>query len=118
MRTLLESLEKPPQRAPEFTVNLRDKTANTADKVMFECKAGGEPEPKITWYKDNEKLTPDENVTIETDEGVQRLVLDKVEPEDAGNYKCVAENDVGKAETEAQLTVKSMFEHIRYQRHA
>uniref|UniRef100_A0AC34QDW8 Ig-like domain-containing protein n=1 Tax=Panagrolaimus sp. JU765 TaxID=591449 RepID=A0AC34QDW8_9BILA len=91
--TVLESLEKPPSKAPEFTVNLKDKEAKQQDRVTFECKVVGEPQPQIKWFKDNQQIFEEsQKIIIETEEGIQRLVIEKAQTQDSGNYQCVAEN--------------------------
>lgn len=104
-----EALEKKPQRSPEFIVELKDKQANATDRVTFECKVVGEPEPQITWLHGDEKLVEEPNkITIENLEGVQRLILENVAVEDEGRYACVAENLAGSTTTEAKLKVESI----------
>lgn len=58
--------------------------------VKLECKASGNPKPKITWSRKNNLLP----------EGVQTAVtsvlsLDRVDRHQAGVYQCTASNGVG-----------------------
>lgn len=95
-------------RAPEFTIQLRDKHTKAAEKLTFECKVVGEPAPQVTWYRDNKKIVEEpKKVIIEVDEGIQRLVIESVEITHQGLYSCLAENIVGTTKTEAKLTVES-----------
>ncbi|KAI1702784.1 immunoglobulin domain-containing protein [Ditylenchus destructor] len=106
--TVIEALEKPTTRSPEFVVQLRDKHVKAAEKVTFECKVVGIPQPDVTWYKGDEKLAEEPNkITIENIEGVQRLIIESVEMDHQGRYICVAENVAGKTQTEAVLTVET-----------
>ena len=108
--TILEALEKPQERSPEFIIKLQDKIVPMSDRVKFECKVVGVPEPEITWYRDNEKLKEEPNkIRIESEEGVQRLVIENVDVGHEGVFVCVAENVAGKAETAAELKVESWF---------
>ncbi|KAE9550266.1 hypothetical protein FO519_006527 [Halicephalobus sp. NKZ332] len=108
--TVLESLEKPQQKAPEFTVSLKDKQAKTDDRVSFECKVVGEPSPNVKWFKDEQQIFEQSmKIIIESDEGIQRLVLEKAQTKDTGIYKCVAENSAGKTSTDAKLEVRDQF---------
>lgn len=103
-------MEKPAQRAPQFTIQLRDKDVKEAEKLTFECKVVGEPAPQITWFKGDEKISEEpKKIIIESDEGIQRLVIESVEVFHQGLYKCVAENILGTTQTEAKLTVESNY---------
>lgn len=58
--------------------------------------------------KDGRPIRPSSRVKPEEKpDGTLSLVIDDVRPEDAGTYSVVAENDAGKAESEAD--VKSEF---------
>ena len=103
----MESLQKFPSKAPEFTVQLKDKQAKTADRVTFECKVVGEPQPNVSWYHGEERLYEEsKKIIIESDEGVQRLVIENSQVSQSGMYKCVAENSAGTTKTEAKLEVR------------
>ncbi|EYB87861.1 hypothetical protein Y032_0256g374 [Ancylostoma ceylanicum] len=106
--TVVEQLEKLPDRAPEFIVQLQDKTIKTSDKATFECKVVGEPQPNVVWYHNNKVLEEHaKEVIIESEEGVQRLVITSAEIKHEGKYSCVAENVAGSCRTEATLSVKA-----------
>lgn len=55
----------------------------------------GSPQPVISWYKD-EQLIPARSRFQQTTlaDGTCRLVIHGPEPNDSGQYKCVAENEV------------------------
>lgn len=63
--------------------------------VKLECKASGNPEPKITWSRKN-NLLPDGVQTAVT----PVLSLDRVDRHQAGIYQCIASNGVGEDITE------------------
>jgi hypothetical protein len=100
-------LDKPVEKAPEFTVQLQDKSVPLLEKVTFECKVTGLPEPQISWFQDGVKLEEDSKVHIENVKGVQRLTIESVAVQHQARYSCVAENVAGKAETAANLRVES-----------
>lgn len=58
--------------------------------VRLECKASGNPVPKITWSRKNNLLPGGEQTMV-----TQTLVLDKVDRHQAGIYQCMASNGVG-----------------------
>ncbi|XP_033117483.1 peroxidasin-like [Anneissia japonica] len=86
------------------TLVTKNLTLKEGDAATFMCVSEGNPEPSITWLKDDKDL----NVPSETS-----LVLNMVTKSDEGNYKCRAENNVstganGKLSREtATLTVIS-----------
>lgn len=63
--------------------------------VKLECKASGNPVPKITWSRKN-NLLPDGVQTAVT----PFLSLERVDRHQAGIYQCTASNGVGDDVTE------------------
>uniref|UniRef100_A0A914WDR8 Muscle M-line assembly protein unc-89 n=1 Tax=Plectus sambesii TaxID=2011161 RepID=A0A914WDR8_9BILA len=106
---VIEVLEKPSAVAPDFVVKLADKTVSMGEKVLFECRVTGEPDPTIQWLADGKVVSStQEGVRLESAaDGTQRLIIDSVVITQAGKYVCVAENVAGKQETAAKLTVKA-----------
>ncbi|XP_044727881.1 limbic system-associated membrane protein-like [Chrysoperla carnea] len=67
-------------------------TARKGGSVTFECKATGNPSPRIEWSKKNGLLpTGEQSVSGST------LTLTSIERKDAGTYQCTASNGVGQA---------------------
>ncbi|XP_017769322.1 PREDICTED: neuronal growth regulator 1-like, partial [Nicrophorus vespilloides] len=58
--------------------------------VRLECKASGNPVPKITWSRRNNLLPGGEQTTV-----TPVLTLDRVDRHQAGVYQCTASNGVG-----------------------
>ncbi|EJW78737.1 hypothetical protein WUBG_10353, partial [Wuchereria bancrofti] len=76
------------------------------EKVIFECKVVGEPEPTISWFHEKTAIVEEASKTIIESEGaIQRLVIVSADVVDRGQYICLAENVEGKAESKATLTV-------------
>ncbi|KAK0423255.1 hypothetical protein QR680_008049 [Steinernema hermaphroditum] len=110
---VVEVIEKPEERQPEFVVQLKDKSVKASEKVTFECKVVGEPQPQVTWYHGEEKLEEvPKKVIIESDESIHRLVIEATEVRDEGSYSCVAENTAGTTKSEATLQVISEPPHF------
>ena len=63
--------------------------------VRLECKASGNPVPKITWSRRNNLLPGGEQTTI-----TPVLTLDRVDRHQAGVYLCTASNGVGEDVTQ------------------
>ncbi|KJH44303.1 immunoglobulin I-set domain protein [Dictyocaulus viviparus] len=105
--TVVEELEKTIETAPDFIIKLQDKTTKLHDKVTFECKVVGEPRPNVHWCHDNKVLEElAKEVYIESEDGIQRLVITSTKVEHQGKYSCVAENTAGTSRTEAVLKVQ------------
>lgn len=93
---------------PKFTKLLLDILAAEEEKVVLEAIVSGEPQPEIKWLLNNQVITANERIrTIHDAEGIVRLEIDKVLPEDRGVYTVKASNSSGEAKCFAQLIVKS-----------
>ena len=62
------------------------------DTVRLNCSAGGSPLPKVTWFKDGQRIVStavfDGNDVIKSE-----FVIHHFKPSDAGIYACVFYND-------------------------
>lgn len=94
--------------APIFEKSLMDLEIVDGQKLELECTVNGDPEPKVTWLKNNSIISSSEILELKYKNGVARLIINEVFPEDEGLYVCQAKNSVGKAETQCNLKVKSM----------
>lgn len=93
---------------PKFTKLLSDVLAAEEEKVILEAIITGEPRPEIKWLLNNQVITTNERVrTTHDNEGIVRLEIEKVLPEDKGVYTVKASNASGEAKCFAQLIVKS-----------
>lgn len=76
----------------------------------FEVEVRGEPQPTVTWYKNEVKLQPTENKVVVTEENNKTtLIIHNVNPEDVGDYICVAENERGVVTCKSTLLIKRKF---------
>ena len=90
--------------APKVTISpasqLTVKESNTA--ALF-CSASGNPAPQLSWIRVDGSL-PSNKIRV-TSDGL--MEIDDVRLEDAGKYKCMAHNILGKDENTANLVVHS-----------
>lgn len=94
----------PTETAPQIIKPLADKTLNEGETVVFECVVQGKPYPKIQWLKNNMPI----DFGYQTSSGdTQILTIQSTPICNEGTIKCIAENNLGKATTEAKLTIKS-----------
>ncbi|XP_018408468.1 PREDICTED: hemicentin-1 [Nanorana parkeri] len=71
--------------------------------ISLECKATGNPDPVVTWSKDNHPLTAVGNILL-SNQG-QVLQITSAQIHNAGVYKCVASSIIGTAELTYVLQV-------------
>lgn len=88
---------------PALVVPLEDRVVSVGETVAFQCKATGNPSPRITWLKEDRPLglTDRHHLTP----GNQLLVVQNVVAEDAGHYTCEISNTLGTARAHSQLSV-------------
>lgn len=89
---------------PRFMIEPKNTVADVNSSVHFECKVIGEPLPSISWKKRDGQM-PIGRAYVARDRGGLRI--DRVQPEDAGEYVCLAKNPVGSVESTAQLRVNA-----------
>ncbi|KAK6634028.1 hypothetical protein RUM44_004635 [Polyplax serrata] len=81
------------RRLPIISDNsTRSLVVSEGQSVQLECYAGGFPQPRISWRREN-------NAVLPTGGAIYRgniLKIASVKKEDRGTYYCVAENGVGK----------------------
>ncbi|XP_060064239.1 myosin light chain kinase, smooth muscle-like isoform X2 [Ylistrum balloti] len=92
---------------PKFVNPLSNQSLSVGDKLVLEAKVTGYPRPTVHWYKEKEELTSTEASTMEFDGSTVRLVMPHVKATDSSTYKCVAENEAGKDQIKAKITVTS-----------
>ena len=90
--------------APKVTVSTSQLTVNESTTASLLCSASGNPASKVAWSRVNGTLPRPSNRTKVT-EGLMQIK--DVRLEDAGKYKCMARNFLGKDEDVASLVVQS-----------
>ncbi|XP_059926473.1 immunoglobulin-like and fibronectin type III domain-containing protein 1 isoform X7 [Gadus macrocephalus] len=94
------------ERTPKFLVPLKKHNAPQGYECYMTCAVRGEPTPRVTWLRDNISLHTNTNYLISNTCGVCSLLVLTVGPKDSGEYKVIAENQLGRAECSTNLTVK------------
>ena len=90
---------------PRILLELKNVKVNSGEPVKFQSQIRGNPEPLITWFKDDERLEMNQRVKEFKDEDSYTLLILEAIALDSGCYECVAENGHGKVYTRAYLTV-------------
>ncbi|KAG8309246.1 hypothetical protein J6590_090756, partial [Homalodisca vitripennis] len=90
--------------APQFVTSPENLTVRSGYKAELRCEADGSPEPVITWFKDGKTVVPGGRLSISS-EGTL-LTIEHVKESDSGLYTCLAQNQVGSAESSGEIRVR------------
>ena len=88
-------------------VDIQEKTKDLPIQSPYEiCAAvSGIPLPDVKWFKDEKLVEENENIHFETSKGVSKIMISQCLSESGGMYKCIATNDVGKAEAKSSINI-------------
>ncbi|CAI6356796.1 unnamed protein product [Macrosiphum euphorbiae] len=106
-KSLKEITENDLNCTPDVIVVPENKTVLVGEQLQLSCKALGDPEPFITWAKDDIDLELGQRVQVLQN---NTLIISKVERTDGGQYKCVASNSFGRKSFEAMVDVNGLAE--------
>nr|XP_015214367.1 PREDICTED: muscle M-line assembly protein unc-89-like [Lepisosteus oculatus] len=92
---------------PQVISDLESIQCREGDTIMLECLLSGDPAPVVTWLHNDRSLsTARSKYKFEEHEKIYRMYIDDVSQLDAGTYKCIAKNKLGKAESISNVTVE------------
>ncbi|XP_058997342.1 hemicentin-2 [Mustela lutreola] len=86
--------------APQVSIHSRSQHFSQGMEVSISCSASGYPPPHISWSREGHALQEDSRIRVDA-QGT--LTIQDVAPEDAGNYSCLAVNEVGTDEETVTL---------------
>ena len=90
--------------APSIVATPTSVVVNETSTASFQCEAEGNPEPKVTWLKQNSSLPTHKRFVLSR----SGLVITDVTSQDEGMYTCVAKNILGEMASSAELSVQGM----------
>lgn len=97
---------------PTFTQQLESAlTIDDGARLELTVKVEGDPEPQITWLKNEQIVTSSDVVDLRYKNGVASLTIAEVFPEDDGEYVCTATNSIGTVSTTCKLTINRKSPH-------
>ncbi|XP_032886648.1 vascular endothelial growth factor receptor kdr-like isoform X2 [Amblyraja radiata] len=88
---------------PVLQKNLTNMEVNSSSTVVLYCNVTGRPSPTISWYRNEKQVLPASGISLES--GSKTLIIERVEHDDEGVYKCKATNEKGTVETSAYISV-------------
>ncbi|KFD70456.1 hypothetical protein M514_00956 [Trichuris suis] len=92
----------------DITRGLQDRTVMKGTELTLEIQLS-KPADMATWYHGTEKLANGQNLRLEEIDGrVYRLHVQHADIQDAGEYRVVVKGDGEKAESKANITVKTI----------
>ncbi|XP_028835390.1 myelin-associated glycoprotein isoform X3 [Denticeps clupeoides] len=97
MNTSMYLAVKYPPRDPVVNHSV---TVQEGNSISLFCSTQGNPAPTLTWLKDGELVG-----TITADELSELELLD-ITPQHNGQYRCLAENEYGRASSSLNITVE------------
>ncbi|KAK6047730.1 immunoglobulin I-set domain protein [Cooperia oncophora] len=87
--------------APVFEKALEDISCEEMELLTLPVKILANPPPEITWYCNDKELQHSLNHRLQFDDDTKEysLTIVKAYAEDSGEYKCLARNSIGEAES-------------------
>ncbi len=107
---------KPQGSAPLVITPLESVQLNADSSYTLECIISGEPEPTVTWYKDNIEIgmmSEPLQSSLKSSKfmNVRQLTILKTDPQlHSGTYTCQAKNEYGEADCSCGILVRSSIE--------
>uniref|UniRef100_A0A7N5KC64 Ig-like domain-containing protein n=1 Tax=Ailuropoda melanoleuca TaxID=9646 RepID=A0A7N5KC64_AILME len=94
---------------PTFVKKIESTSSLRGGTAAFQATLKGSLPITVTWLKDNEEITEDNNIRMTFENNVASLYLSGIEVKHDGKYVCQARNDAGIQRCSALLSVKGRF---------
>ena len=93
---------------PSFTAPLKDRSIEDGSAARFDVRVLGQPNPKVSWYKDGEEITDVRfpHIKVLEEENLHSILITEGKLKDAGEYKVTASNDYGDVSSSSHLFVE------------
>lgn len=89
---------------PEITVERSWVHTGEGFRAELLCTVLADPPAEVSWYQNSFPLSPSERVTMSARGNNHTLLIGNVQPEDFGNYSCVADNSLGRARQHVEVS--------------
>ncbi|KAF9794524.1 hypothetical protein SFRURICE_011814 [Spodoptera frugiperda] len=100
----LSRLERGHSDPPEITVERSWVHTGEGFRAELLCTVLADPPAEVTWYQNSFPLSASERVTMSARGNNHTLLIANVQPEDFGNYSCVADNSLGRARQHVEVS--------------
>lgn len=102
-------LWREPDSKAVFTFKLRPRLIQVGIGCKLLCCVAGKPVPKVQWFKNSNPISDnDPHYQIDYGCNVCTLEISSCSLNDAGVYRCRAENPLGSDETQCNLNVEGI----------
>ena len=95
---------------PDLKLRPLDQTVRLGDNVTLYCRASGTPSPTIKWTNEVGVMVQNSSRVVILPTGDLHFVSIRIQ--DAGYYRCMAENRLGREEASATLILIDLGENI------
>ncbi|KAL0809098.1 hypothetical protein ABMA28_012723 [Loxostege sticticalis] len=89
---------------PEITVERSWVHTGEGFRAELLCTVLADPPAEVSWYQNSFPLSATERVTMSARGNNHTLHIANVQPEDFGNYSCVADNSLGRARQHVEVS--------------
>ncbi|XP_072947061.1 igLON family member 5-like isoform X2 [Epargyreus clarus] len=89
---------------PEITVERSWVHTGEGFRAELLCTVLADPPAEVLWYQNSFPLSASERVTMSVRGNNHTLLIANVQPEDFGNYTCVADNSLGRARQHVEVS--------------
>ncbi|XP_028168507.1 lachesin-like [Ostrinia nubilalis] len=89
---------------PEITVERSWVHTGEGFRAELLCTVLADPPAEVSWYQNSFPLSASERVTMSARGNNHTLHIANVQPEDFGNYSCVADNSLGRARQHVEVS--------------
>ena len=93
-------------KKPVLVQKFADQDITEGEKLELQIKVFASKPLTVTWYRDDEVIEADDRCKLLSDDDIHLLRVDPVEIDDEAIYKCVAKNQAGQDQCEAQILVE------------
>ncbi|RWS09309.1 titin-like isoform X1, partial [Dinothrombium tinctorium] len=96
-----------PLSAPQVLQKPRNSKLVEGSEATFQARLTSNPPPKTYWFHNGRKINSSQRHRISFENGIASLYINNVQPEDAGYYTLLAENNYGQAVCSAHLVIEA-----------
>ncbi|KAJ6638506.1 Papilin, partial [Pseudolycoriella hygida] len=104
---VVEEPEQPSVRVTAEMILPNGHNFAVGSEISITCNVGGYPVPAVKWYKNDVELIADSRVRI--GESPHQLSITDVNSDDAGYYKCAANNNLSSAYHAEQIIIDGVY---------